>query len=374
MNINSILKKEGIEIKTKLNITQVNKIAHIIAEKICTSFPEHNLNENDIYSILSDLDMYIAKMPPDSAVAKYFYKNHSIYLSNKIDLNNIDTLVIHECFHAIQEIKSPRGKLLKLGLYDLSTGKGQGINEASVQLLASKASNTKIDIVKYYNMSFKTESPLYYPIETALINQIIYFTGSYPLFHSTLHSNNIFKNTFIIKTSEKVYNTLESNFDLLIHYEELLSLYSFELSNFSENYKNISKIKKLNSKIDSIKSTILDLTISTQNLIIENCFNNEFDLIKDSESLNSFRSRLYDFSDLIISTDSYTFYNDFYCNMMNKLEEKSKLIKEHGILNYLNDLQTDLLDLERDNFGIKFFSKLFDKLKLLFENAIREKN
>ena len=373
MNINSILKKEGIEIKSKLDTTQVNKIAEIIADKLCETFPEHNLNRNDIFSSLTGLDMYIAKLPNDSAVAKYFYKNNTIYFSDKMNFDTLDTLVIHECIHALQEIKDSKGKLLRLGLFDLKTNKGQGINEASVQLMSSKASNTSADSVKYYNLNFETESPLFYPIETALINQIIYFTGSYPLFHSTLHSNNVFKNTFIAKSSKKVYDTIEKNFDLLIHYEELLSLSVSELSNLSENNKSLQKIKKLNCKIDSIKSMILNLTLSTQNLIIESCFNNEFELIKDSYSLNTFRQRLYDFSKLLINADSYNFYNSFYCEMMNRLDEKSELIQKHGVLTYLNDLQTDLLNLERDTFGLSFFYKLFDKLKLLFEEAIREK-
>lgn len=374
MNINSILKKEGIQIKSKLDSAQVDKIANIISQKICETFPEHNLNLTDVFSALSRLDMYIAQMPADSAVAKYFYKNNSIYFSDKMNLDNIDTLVIHECIHAIQEIKTPRGKLLKLGLYDLTTNKGQGINEAAVQLMAAKATDSKMDSVKYYKMDFYTPSPLFYPIETALMNQIMYFTGSYPLFHSTLHSNNIFKNTFIAKSSEKVYQTIETNFDLLIHYEEMLSVYSSELANYSENATNSKKQKKLNEKIDTLKSQILNTTLATQNLIIEHCFNSEFEAIKDTSSLNRFQQRLYEFNELLINSDSYHFYHSFYCDMMKKLEEKRELIKEHGVLNYLNDLQTDLLDLERDNFGLKFFHRLFDKLKLLFEEAVRDKN
>lgn len=313
-------------------------------------------------------------MPPDSAVAKYFPKNNSIYFSDTMDFENLDTLVIHECIHAIQEVKNPHGKLLKLGLYDLTTDKGQGINEAAVQLMAVKVSNVAEDTVKYYNLDFNTPSPLFYPIETALINQMAYFTGSYPLFHSTIYSNHIFKNTFIAKSNEKTYNMIETNFDLIIHYEELLSISYMDLTNYSENHASLKKIKKLNEKIDSIKAFILNLTISTQNLIIENCFNAEFHSIKDATSLNQFRERLYDFNNLLFKTENDHFYSDFYCKMMNELDEKARLIKQHGVLNYLNDLQTDLLDLEKEHFSLKFFHRLFDKLKLLFEDAIREKN
>lgn len=374
MNINSILKKEGIEPKNKLDNTQVKKIANIISQKICDTFPEHNLEKNNIFNLLENLTMYIAKMPDNSAIAKYFALNNSIYFNTNMDFENIDTLVIHECIHAIQTYRNQNGKVSKLGLYDLNTNKGQGINEASVQLMATKASALEKDNVKYFNMNFNTESPIFYPIETALINEMIYFTGTYPLFHSTLYSNNVFKNTFIAKTSEKVYNTIESNFDLLIHYEELLSLTYAELANHSNINANEKKLEKINAKINKIKTFISNLTISTQNLIIENCFNSEFELIKDLDSLNLFRKKLYDFNEILISTENYDFYTNFYYNMMNKLDEKSELIKKYGVLTYLNDLQTDLLNLEKDNYGFKFFHKLFDKLKLLFEEAVREKN
>ena len=374
MNINSILRKEGIELKSQLDKSQVNRIATIISEKICDTFPEHNLNYDDIFSMLSTLDMFIAKMPADSTAAKYFSKINAIYFSDTMDLENIDTLVIHECIHAIQEVKNSNGKLLKLGLYNFSSSKGQGINEAAVQLMATKIANVQEDSVKYYNLDFHTPSPLFYPIETALIHQMAYFTGSYPLFHSTLYSNHIFKNTFIAKSNEKVYHTIENNFDLIIHHEELLSFSYAELAEYSQNNANLNKIKKLNQKIDNLKNSILNLTLSTQNLIIESCFNSELDNIRDMPSVKTFRQRLYDFNNLLFTTTNYDFYSKFYYEMMNKLEEKEELINKHGVLNYLNDLQTDLLDLTKDQFGFNFFRRLFNKLKLLFEEAIREKN
>lgn len=374
MNTNAVLKKEGIEVLSKLQPTQIEKIATIIASNICGTFPEHNLNETDIFLELADLDMYFAKMPADSAVAKYFSQNNAIYFSDELDFENLDTLVVHECIHAIQALKNSHGKLLKLGLFDVPSNKGQGINEAAVQLMSSLVTHTQPDNVKYYNMTFDTPSPLFYPIETALINQMIYFTGSYPLIHSTLHSNHIFKNTFIAKTSEKVYHKIEQNFDLLIHHETDLSVCFNELAKIPEEAQNLKKLKRINEKIDFLKAKILDLSLTTQNIIIENCFNREFDFIKDSYSLNAFQKKLYDFNQLLIHTNSYDFYSQFYRDMMNKLDEKRELIKIHGTLNYLTDLQTNLLDLEREHFGLKFFHHLFHKLKLLFEEAVRNKN
>ena len=367
-----MIKKEGIEIKSQLNTFQINKLADIVSEKICITFPEHHFNQNDIKNILLNIKMYISQMPESSSIAKYSYKSNSIYLGNNIDFNNIDTLFIHECLHAIQAIKNTSGKIVRIGLYDILHHKGEGINEAAVQLMASKAVSSDIDTVKYYNLDFETESPLYYPIETALINQIIYFIGSYSLFHSTIHGNDIFKNTFIAKCSKELYDKIEKNFDLLIHYETVLSNYYTKMSLLK---KDSSKINNIINKITVTKNNIVQITLETQNLIFENCFNREFDLIRDKDSLDTFQKRLYAFSKLLISNESYDYYNNYYIKMMNKLEEKREFIKEHGKITQLSCLQTDLININKDIYGISFFKKLFEKLKLLFENSsIKEKN
>ena len=109
-------------------------------------------------------------------------------------------------------------------------------------------------------------------------------------------------------------------------------------------------------------------------MILENCFQHEFDFITDTYSLTAFEKKLHDFRQILITTDSYHFYDQFVLHMMNQLEEKRELIKVHGTLSYLNNLQTELLDLEQEHFGLKFFYRLFDKLKLLFEEAVRNKN
>ena len=367
-----MIKKEGIKINSQLNKFQVNKLADIISEKICITFPEHNFNQNDIINILSNIKMYISKMPESSSVAKYSYKSNSIYLGDKIDFSNIDTLFIHECLHAIQAIKNSNGRIVRIGLFDIAHHKGEGINEATVQLMASKASSVPFDTVKYYNLDFETESPLYYPIETALINQIIYFIGSYSIFHSTIYGNDVFKNTFIAKCSLELYNKIERNFDLLIHYENVLSKYYTKMNLIK---KDSSKLNNIIKKISLTKDTIVQITLETQNIIFENCFNREFDLIRDKDSLDTFQKRLYNFSNLLISNESYDYYNNYYIKMMNKLEEKREFIKIHGKITQLNCLQTDLININNDIYGINFFKKLFTKLKLLFENShIKEKN
>ena len=189
MSINSTLKKEGITVINSLSTSEINNIASNISEKLVNTFPEHNLNKSDLFISICRLNMYIADMPNDMAMAKYFYRNNSIYFSKNMNLEDLNTLAIHECLHYIQTSTNSRGKLLRLGLYNLENipNTGMALNEAAVQNMAVETTNSELDTVRYYGMDLSTASPDFYPIQTALLNEIIYFTGSYPLYHSTLY-------------------------------------------------------------------------------------------------------------------------------------------------------------------------------------------
>jgi len=374
MSINSALKKEGIKVVGKLNTLEINKIASNISEKISQAFPEHNINQSDLFISIARLNMYIAEMPND-AMAKYFYKNNSIYFSKDMNLDTINTLALHECIHFVQALTNKRGKLLRLGLYNLegTSNDGMALNEAAVQHLASVATNSTLDTVKYYNMELSTESPDYYPLQTALLNEMMYFTGSYSLYHSTLYSDDVFKNTFIAKSNVRTYEKIEKNFDLIFEYEAKLAAETYKLSISSEEIKNIDKIKRINSKIDDLKAIIFEKTLETQNLIVLNCFNHELNSIKSLEDVKTFQRSLYNFKHLLITTNNYSFFNDFYIDMMNKLEEKREFILKYGNILTLDSLTNELANVEEKTFGFQFFKRLFNKLKLLIEEAVRKK-
>jgi hypothetical protein len=375
MSINSTLRREGIEVIGPLNTLEINKIASTISEKLCTTFPEHNLDQSKLFASISRLNMYVAKFPGNDAVAKYFYKNNSIYFSNKLDLNDLNTLAIHECIHFIQELKNKNGKLLRLGLYNLEgyQATGMALNEAAVQFMASLASGSKSDTVRYYGMDFSTESTDYYPLETALIKEIAYFTGTYPLFHSTFFSNDVFKNTFIAKSSLRTYLEIEKNFDLLVNYETELANISYKISYCSDSKSNEKRLQSLLEKSNILKSNILKVTLETQNIILHDCFTQEFEHIRDLKDLKSFQSRIYNFKNLLINSEDYNYYNDFYRDMMNSLEEKREQIKKYGVLPYNDIVSQELALVDTKFYNLSFFKKLFEKLTLLFEERIRSK-
>lgn len=374
MSINSTLKKEGINVISQLNTMQINQIASNISEKLSKAFPEHNIDQSNLFISIARLNMYIAEMPNDAA-AKYFYKNNSIYFSSDINLEDLNTLAVHECLHFIQEVTNKHGKLLRLGLYDLEKGhSGLGLNEAAVQYMASIATDAPMDTAKYYNMEISTISPDYYPLQTALLSEMIYFTGTYSLFHSALYSNDVFKNTFATIAGYKAFGKIEKNFDLILEYESMLAEETYNLSVCSEELKSINKIKRINSKIADLKAIILEKTLETQNIILLNCFGNNLNNIKSLEDIQKFQQDLYNFRHVIITTENYNFYNDFYIDMMNKLEEKKEFILKYGNILNMDSLTQELASINEVTYGVQFFKRLFKKLSLLFEDKIREKD
>ena len=75
MSVESDLKKDGIEVTQKLDTLKINSIANNISIKICETFPEYNLDSDELFIKLSRLNMYKAKMPDGMSEANYFYKN-----------------------------------------------------------------------------------------------------------------------------------------------------------------------------------------------------------------------------------------------------------------------------------------------------------
>ena len=369
MRVDKILKKEGIEVEKMLSPIEVDSIAENIANQICDTFPEYNIDKNALYSSLNRLNMYVAKMPNNLISAKYFYKNSSIYFNSKcVNFDNLSTLALHECIHYIQELKSPRGKLLRLGLYNLEgfVDTGMALNEAAVQLMASLATKSPKDSVKYYNMNLTTESPTYYPLQCSLMNQLIYFTGTYPLFYSTLYSNDVFKITLITKSNEQTYATIDGNFDKIVKLEDSLSSAISELSITNENSKRVGE---LNLIIDDLKHQITKTCLETQHIIIENFFNSEFNSIKNLDQIDDFKERLENFKSVLIQNNDDFFFDNYSKSVLYELEKKESAIKEFGSLEYLSTIRTELATIEDVTYGVSFFKKLFGKVGILFKNS-----
>ena len=351
MSIQTDLKKEGIEVIGKLDSLIINDIIKDISRRIIETFPDYGLTENDIFNKLSKLNMYRAKMPDGMAEANYFYKNTSIYFNEHIDFEDLSEFAIHECIHYLQEKKDDNNKLIKMGLCTYHNLKpfGLGMNEAAVQLMSSHIIGVEPDFEKYYGISIKTPSPSYYPVECALLNEITYFTGNDILFKSTLFSDDNFKNSIIEMSSEKTYHKIQSLFDEILKSEELIIKYTNKIANLEDGSP---KVDKINTKIEKIKEKIASNFITTQNIIIKNFFDYEFSKIANLEQIEKYRHKLYSFSNIIGSIQGYNFFDNYYIQMMNKLEHKCNILENGGIETALSNKSYNPI--------VDFFKKLFN--------------
>lgn len=321
MSVESDLKKDGIEVINKLDTLRINSLARAVSIKLCDTFPEFNLNQNELFIKLSRLDMYRAKMPEGMAEANYFYKNTSIYFNEHIQDEDLEEFAIHECIHYLQEIKDKRNTLVRMGLCDYTEFKiyGLGLNEAAVQLMASKVNGIPKEFVKYFGISFETNSPSYYPLECCLVNQMAYLVGENLLFKSTLNSDDDFQIKFSEITSPKVFMSIQASIDDILDAEEEIIKLNNKIATADDRNR---KIDAMLEKIEELKQEITLTFMRTQNLIISSYFDSTFNNITNLEEVESYRKKLYTFKDYLGHADGYTFFNDYYVSKMEQLEVK----------------------------------------------------
>lgn len=351
MSIKSDLKKEGIEVIEELDTLKVNSLAINISKKICEAFPEYNLNQNDLFIKLSRLSMYKAKIPEGLAEANYFYKNSSIYFNEHIADEDLEEFAIHECIHYLQEVKDKRNYLVRMGLCDYTEFKiyGLGLNEAAVQLMASKINGIPKEYVKYFGISFETISPAYYPLECCLVNQMAYITGEDVLFESTLNSNDKFKFTFAELTSPKVFGAVQSAIDDILNAEEEIIKLNNRIVEIDDRNK---KVDSMIEKIDELKSEISLTFMRTQNLIISSYFDKAFENIHNLQEVESYRRKLYSFKDYLGHIDGYTFFNEYYVSKMEQLEQKYNALENGDVITALKAIT------KKENKLVLFFKKI----------------
>ena len=320
MNIENDLKKDGITIIEPLDTLSVTLIAKFVSEKLISYFPFYSMKYHDLFIKVSRLKMYIADIPQGMSEANYFYKNESIYFKQGLNIDQMKELTIHEFIHHFQELKDSKGILYRLGLCDFTGMKthGMALNEASVQLLSSKILKKQEDSVKYYGIEFSTISPSYYPLLCNLVNQMGYITGYPVLVDSTLYSNDRFKNCFSNLCGLNAFNEIEKNFDKILKYEEKIILCT---ANLQQNELDEVKIAKASASIGVYKKKIRDTFIKTQNKILTSYFNSALNRLFSIQDIEDFRKKLYCYKDLLGTTDNYTYFNDYYIYLMEKLDE-----------------------------------------------------
>lgn len=330
MSIESDLRKDGITVIGPIPTLTINSLASSTADKLCFAFPELHLNNQNLFIELSRLSMYTASIPEGIAEANYFYKNSSVYFREGVDLSSLHPFVVHELLHHLQSIRDKKGELVRLGLCEFGEFKiyGMGLNEGAVQLMTAKAMGENTDIVKYYDLSFPTCSPNFYPLLCNLVAQMAYITGPEVLHTSTFFGTDEFKNRFIALCGEKTYYKVSHNLDILLSIEEkIVKLQNRLLTDVSNN-----KSRKLSLKVEDLKKDIKEIFLQTQNLIFTSYFNREFAKISTLDEIETYRSRLYNYQNYIAIAEGYYTFHSYYINQMANLDLKHDSIHNNTAL------------------------------------------
>ena len=91
------------------------------------------------------------------------------------------------------------------------------------------------------------------------------------------------------------------------------------------------------------------------------------------EDVSNFELSLQTFKNVMINTKDYAFYDNFCSQIVEKLDEKREFILKYGNILTLESITKELTKVEEHTYGFQFFKKLFHKLKLIIEDALREK-
>lgn len=362
MSIESDLKKDGITVIEPLDKASVDIIAKNVSKKIFSTFPNFGFTFDALYNRFSTLPMYIANMPEGLAEASYFYKNSAIYFRDGMGLAELEKFAVHELIHNLQEQKNSKGNLIRLGLctFKGSRAYGMALNEAAVQTIASNVLESNFDNVTYYDIKFSTISPDYYPLLCNLVYQMAYITGEEVLFDSTFNSNDHFKNKFIALCGGSTYNQVSNSLDKILNLEEkIINL----RSKSQEDNLSMVKFHTINEKIEDLKKQVKDVYFSTQELIIKSYSSTVYKSLMNSDDVDRFRKKLYNFKDIIGTADGYHFFNDFYIEMMESLDKRFDSLSDDDYKN------TYLIERKDTKFSriINFIRKIL--LKREFENS-----
>ena len=363
------------QIKHKLhgisNITEISaKDRHTISKKavdlIYPVVSEFNISKEMLFNSLGKSNMYLADFD-DLSMGKYDYTTNSIYFSNDLDISNLDSSVIHEILHFFQAELTEDNFLIRMGLFKPSKlfrpEKGLGLNEASVQYIASTIVKEVPDHVKYYELELTTPSSNYYPIETAIIRQMCFFTGTYPLFFSTLFSTDLFEKTFKTITSEENYNYIEEKLTYIVQLQEKLSdVYSTIHTHNQAESKKISVLNNITNLKNKLRETVLDV----QKIIYTSAFANELDKIETIQDIVNMKTLISNFENYIINYEGDYSFEQFKDKINIELNNKLALIEAYGNYSFALKARKDILNLPKI-YSQSFIKTFFSKIKLLID-------
>lgn len=366
MSVKPNHKLNGIRNAVEISAKDRHTISKKAIDLIYPVISEFNISKEMLFNSLGKSNMYLADFD-DMSMGKYDYTTNSIYFSNELDITNLDSSVIHEILHFFQAELTENNFLVRMGLFEPSklfrSEKGLGLNEASVQYLASIIAKEVPDHVRYYELELVTPSSNYYPLETAIVRQMCFFTGTYPLFFSTLFSTDLFEKTFKTITSEDNYNYIEKKLTEIVHLQEKLSnIYSHIHTHNQAESKKISVLNNITNLKNKLRETVLDV----QKIIYTSAFANELDKVETVQDIVNIQTLISNFENYIISYENDYSFEQFKDKISVELNNKLALIEAYGNYSFALKAKKDILNLPKI-YSQSFFKTFFTKIKLLID-------
>ena len=366
MSVKPNHKLNGIRNAVEISAKDRHTISKKAIDLIYPVISEFNISKEMLFNSLGKSNMYLADFE-DMSMGKYDYTTNSIYFSNELDITNLDSSVIHEILHFFQAELTENNFLVRMGLFEPSklfkSEKGLGLNEASVQYLSSIITKEVPDHVRYYELELVTPSSNYYPLETAIVRQMCFFTGTYPLFFSTLFSTDLFEKTFKTITSEDNYNYIEKKLTEIVHLQEKLSnIYSHIHTHNQAESKKISVLNNITNLKNKLRETVLDV----QKIIYTSAFANELDKVETVQDIVNIQTLISNFENYIISYENDYSFEQFKDKISVELNNKLALIEAYGNYSFALKAKKDILNLPKI-YSQSFFKTFFTKIKLLID-------
>ena len=366
MSVKPNHKLNGIRNAVEISAKDRHTISKKAVDLIYPVVSEFKISKEMLFNSLGKSNMYLADFD-DLSMGKYDYTTNSIYFSNDLNISNLDSSVIHEILHFFQAELTEDNFLIRMGLFKPSKlfrpEKGLGLNEASVQYIASTIAKEVPDHVKYYELELTTPSSNYYPIETAIIRQMCFFTGTYPLFFSTLFSTDLFEKTFKTITSEENYNYIEEKLTYIVQLQEKLSdVYSTIHTHNQAESKKISVLNNITNLKNKLRETVLDV----QKIIYTSAFANELDKIETVQDIVNMKTLISNFENYIINYEGDYSFEQFKDKINIELNNKLALIEAYGNYSFALKARKDILNLPKI-YSQSFIKTFFSKIKLLID-------
>ena len=341
MNIEKKLEKLGIRAEREFTQREVRYIAEEVTELLVKAFPILEDDYNNLLIRLLNCKMYFANINENKNISNvnYIYENKSIYFDERVNLDNINDKIIHECIHYLQDIRNEKGKLKKMGLCgfeELSTY-GLGINEGAVQYIASKAVGNTLTITKKAGIILKTVSPNYYPFLTNLIHQVVYVMGEDIIVKGTINCNEKFEEEFL-NTFEERASTIIKMFDKII---DLLN-------------KSNEETQEENKQL--FNTEIANEYIETQNTIMKTYFDKICNRLTTIEEVDFYIEKFLNYKPLLGVVEETRFsLNDDY------EQYKEQILKKFDkrIMEISKESSKNTLSIIYNNRLFRFFKKIF---------------